>query len=218
MQKNLNISVLGGTGYAGSAIAREATLRGHRVTVFSRKKPADAIPGVNYVQSDITCDEPNFDGADVIVGALSPRAENVGTLAKHYRRVSGWAAEAGARFVLVGGFSCLRRTADAARMLEEESFPSDTPAAIIAEARENLDVLNDLLADTSGVDWLFVSPALEFSAWTPGTDQGHYRIGDEVALFDTDGKSAISGIDYARAVLDEIETPHYHRVQIGVAY
>jgi uncharacterized protein len=63
-----------------------------------------------------------------------------------------------------------------------------------------------------------VSPAMEFSAWQPGVDVGRYRIGDEVALFDENGKSAISGIDYARAVLDEIEHPTRHRAQIGVAY
>ncbi|WP_368730818.1 NAD-dependent epimerase/dehydratase family protein, partial [Sedimentibacter sp. B4] len=35
------ISVLGGTGYAGAAIVREAAGRGHEVTAFSRK-PAEA--------------------------------------------------------------------------------------------------------------------------------------------------------------------------------
>lgn len=79
-------------------------------------------------------------------------------------------------------------------------------------------MLNNLLADATGVDWLFVSPGLEFSAWMPGEDLGRYRIGDEVALFDENGKSAISGVDYARAMLDEIEKPTRHRAQIGVAY
>ena len=103
-------------------------------------------------------------------------------------------------------------------MLEAESFPPDVPVEVVAEAQENLDVLNALLADTTGVDWLFVSPAMEFSAWQPGEDLGRYRIGDEVALFDETGRSAISGVDYARAVLDEIERPTRRRAQIGVAY
>jgi putative NADH-flavin reductase len=103
-------------------------------------------------------------------------------------------------------------------MIEGEGFPPEVPQAVIVEAKENMDVLNALLADTSGVDWLFVSPAMEFSAWMPGEDLGRYRVGGEVALFDAQGKSAISGPDYARAVLDEIETPTHHRAQIGVAY
>ncbi len=56
-------------------------------------------------------------------------------------------------------------------MLEDENFPTDTPPEIIAEARENLDVLNDLISDSPGLDWLFVSPAMEFSAWMPGPDR-----------------------------------------------
>lgn len=103
-------------------------------------------------------------------------------------------------------------------MIEGEGFPPEVPPEIIKEAKENLDVLNALLADKTGLDWLFVSPALEFSAWTPGEDLGRYRVGGEVALFDEHGKSAISGVDYARAVVDEIENPTRHRAQIGVAY
>ncbi|WP_192457548.1 NAD(P)-dependent oxidoreductase [Musicola keenii] len=218
MQKNMQITIIGGTGYAGSAIAREATKRGHQVTVISRKEPTDAIQGVTYVASDIEHIDTIFAGTDVVVGALSPCGDNAGKLTQFYKRLTELAAEAGARLVLVGGFSCLRRADGAPRMIEAEEFPAGTPIEIIAEAKENLDVLNNLFVDTTGVDWLFVSPALEFSAWTPGKDVGCYRIGGEVALFDEDGKSAISGIDYARAILDEIEKPTHHRVQIGVAY
>lgn len=218
MTASKKITVIGGTGYAGSAIAREAAKRGHQVTSVSRSMPADPIPGVTYVASGVEGAGPSIADADVIVGAFSPRGTNKGALVKVYSDLTKQAADAGARLVLVGGFSCLRRTADAPRMLEGESFPAEVPAEVVAEAMENLDVLNNLLADTSGVDWLFVSPAMEFSAWQPGEDLGRYRIGDEVALFDENGKSAISGIDYARAVLDEIENPTRHRAQIGVAY
>lgn len=212
------ITIIGGTGYAGSAIAREAAKRGHSVTSVSRSVPAEPLPGIHYVASGVDEAGALIAGADVVVGAFSPRGANSGLLAKVYARLAQQAADAGARLVLVGGFSCLRRTAGAPRMLEAESFPAEVPPEVVAEAQENLDVLNNLLADKTGVDWLFVSPALEFSAWQPGEDLGRYRIGDDVALFDENGRSAISGIDYARAVLDEIETPTRHRAQIGVAY
>lgn len=218
MTSSKKITVIGGTGYAGSAIAREAARRGHEVTVVSRKAPADTIESVTYVASNVLDASVPIAGADVVVGALSPRGDNVGTLTKVYRQLAGQAAEAGVRLVLVGGFSCLRRIPGGPRILEAEGFPAGTPAELLAEAQENLDVLNELLADTTGVDWLFVSPGLEFSAWTPGEDLDCYRIGDDVALVDEHGKSAISGIDYARAILDEIETPTHHRAQIGVAY
>lgn len=218
MTTGKKIIVIGGTGYAGSAIVREAAKRGHVVTSVSRSAPAAPIEDVRYLAASVADAGAAVAGADVVVGALSPRGDNVGTLTRAYGQLAGQAAEAGARFVVVGGFSCLRRAAGAPRMLEGEGFPVDVPAEVVVEAKENLDVLNNLLADTTGVDWLFVSPGLEFSSWTPGEDLGHYRIGDDVALFDENGRSAISGVDYARAVLDEIETPTRHRAQVGVAY
>lgn len=218
MTTSKKITVIGGTGYAGSAIAREAAKRGHAVTVVSRKTPAEPLDGVTYVATSVADAGATITGADAVVGALSPRGDNVGTLTKVYGQLAEQSAKAGARLVLVGGFSCLRRTPGGPRILEAEGFPAGTPPELLVEAQENLDVLNNLLADTTGVDWLFVSPGLEFSAWTPGEDLGRYRIGDDVALFDDNGKSAISGIDYARAVLDEIETPTRHRAQVGVAY
>ena len=38
------ITVIGGTGYAGSAIVAEAAARGHQVTALSRSLPDAPIP------------------------------------------------------------------------------------------------------------------------------------------------------------------------------
>lgn len=215
--KTQKITVIGGTGYAGSAIAREATQRGHTVTVISRSTPAAPINGVRYIASPATGPQAlaAVSDADIVVAALSPRGDTFGTLPKVYGQLARQAAEASARLVVVGGFSCLRPAPGAPRIIEN---PEGFPPEVIPEARENLDVLNDLLADATGVDWVFVCPGLEFSAFAPGEDLGRYRVGDDVVLQDEQGKSAISGIDFARAVLDEIETPTRHRAQIHFAY
>jgi len=212
------ITVVGGTGYAGSAIVREAAKRGHVVTSFSRSSPGTKVEGVSYATGDAMNDAIALPDSDVVVGALSPRGDNAGQLAKAYQRLAGQARKAGARLVLVGGFSCLRREEGGPRMIEGESFPPEVPQEVVVEAKENMAVLNNLLADNTGLDWLFASPGMDFSAWMPGEDLGRYRVGGEVALFDERGKSAISGIDYARALLDEIEKPTVQRAQIGVAY
>lgn len=212
------IIVIGGTGYAGSAIVKEAARRGHAVTSVSRSIPDARVDGVSYVTGDAMNATVPLGEADVVIGALSPRGDNVGQLASAYERLAAQAQKAGARLVLVGGFSCLRPAEGAPRMIESVAFPPEVPQSVVAEAKENMVVLNNLLADTSGLDWLFVSPGMDFSAWMPGEDLGRYRVGGEVALFDEQGKSAISGIDYARAVLDEIDTPTVQRAQIGVAY
>lgn len=215
--KTQRITVIGGTGYAGSAIAREAARRGHAVTVVSRSAPGEPLNGVRYITSPATGPQAlaAVRDADVVVAALSPRGDTFGTLPTIYGQLARKAAEVSARLLVVGGFSCLRPAPDAPRIIEN---PEGFPPEVIPEARENLDVLNDLLADTTGVDWLFVCPGLEFSAFTPGEDLGRYRVGDDLVLHDEHGKSAISGIDFARAVLDEIETPTRHRTQIHFAY
>ena len=218
MTLKTKIAVVGGSGYAGSAMVREAARRGHAVTSLSRSIPEAKIGGVTYVAADALKGPLPLGEAQVVVGALSPRGDQVGALAKAYETLAAQARDIGARLVLVGGFSCLRREAGAPRMIEGETFPPDVPQEVVNEARENMDVLNRLIVDKTGLDWLFVSPGMEFSAWMPGEDLGRYRVGGEVALFDETGKSAISGPDYARAVLDEIETPKYRRAHIGVAY
>lgn len=208
------ITVVGGTGYAGAAIVAEAARRGHTVTAISRTAPGTQAEGVDYVTGDLTQSVPDIAGAEVVVAALSPRGDNAGKLRDAYRSLAQAAATNGARFVGIGGFSSLRPAEGAPRFVEGD----DLPPEFAAEAREMNDILADLATGSVDVDWLFVSPAAEFGSHAPGEALGRYRVSGEVALFDQDGKSAISGADFARAVLDEIETPTRHRAQIHFAY
>ena len=208
------ITVGGGTGYAGAAIVAEAARRGHTVTAISRTAPGTQAEGVDYVTGDLTRSVPDIAGAEVVVAALSPRGDNAGRLRDAYRALAQAAATNGARFVGIGGFSSLRPAEGAPRFVEGD----DLPPEFAAEAREMNDILADLATGSVDVDWLFVSPAAEFGSHAPGEALGRYRVSGEVALFDQDGKSAISGADFARAVLDEIETPTRHRTQIHFAY
>ncbi|MCR8674639.1 NAD(P)H-binding protein [Micrococcus sp. HG099] len=208
------ITVVGGTGYAGAAIVAEAARRGHTVTAISRTVPGTQAKGVDYVTGDLTQSVPDIAGAEVVVAALSPRGDNAGKLRDAYRSLAQAAATNGARFVGIGGFSSLRPAEGAPRFAEGD----DLPPEFAAEAREMNDILADLATGSVDVDWLFVSPAAEFGSHAPGEALGRYRVSGEVALFDKDGKSAISGADFARAVLDEIETPTHHRAQIHFAY
>lgn len=208
------ITVVGGTGYAGAAIVAEAARRGHTVTAISRTAPGTQAEGVDYVTGDLTQSVPDVAGAEVVVAALSPRGDNAGRLRDAYRSLAQAAATNGARFVGIGGFSSLRPAEGAPRFVEGD----DLPPEFAAEAREMNDILADLATGSVDVDWLFVSPAAEFGSHAPGEALGRYRVSGEVALFDQDGKSAISGADFARAVLDEIETPTHHRAQIHFAY
>ena len=132
------ITVLGGTGYAGSAIVAEAAGRGHQVTAFSRSLPAEQVPGVTYVQGDAT-DEAALasavSGADVVVAALAPRGPLADSFRDVYRTVGRLADAEGARLFVVGGFSSLRPAPGAPRFVEDLSHvPAELHGEILAGA------------------------------------------------------------------------------------
>ena len=208
------IAVIGGTGYTGTNIAREAVSRGHEVVSWSRSVPATPVDGVRYETGDAADAVAIIPGADVVVLALSPRGETAGRLIELYPAYAAAAAEAGARLIMLGGFSSLRPAPDAPRFAEGE-----IPQEFREEALEGNATLEWLVTSAPAeLDWVFVSPAGAYGAWAPGEKTGVYRVGGEIALFDDEGKSEISGPDLADAIVNEIDRPAHHRAHISVAY
>jgi uncharacterized protein len=212
------IVVIGGTGYAGSAIVAEAAARGHEVTALSRSLPAEPVPGVNYVQGDAT-DEATLSsaitGADVVAGALAPRGPLAGSFRDAYRMIARLADAEGAALFVVGGYSSLRPAAGAPRFAEDLSHaPAEFHDEIAAVAAL---VTDDLPASPKTLDWVFVSPAAKFGSFAPGERLGRYRVGDDVAI-QPQGGGAISGADYALGFVDLIEQRNHHRAHVNLAY
>ncbi len=212
------ITVIGGTGYAGSAIVAEAAARGHQVTALSRSLPDAPIPNVTYVQGDAT-DEATLsapiEGADVVVGALAPRGPLADTFRDVYRTIARLADAEGVPLFVVGGFSSLRPAAGAPRFVEDLSHaPAEFHDEIVAVSAL---VIDDLPATPETLDWVFVSPAGKFGSFAPGERLGQYRVGNDVAIQPEDG-GAISGADYALGFVDLIEQGNHHRAHVNLAY
>lgn len=208
------IVVFGGTGYTGANVVREAAARGHEVVSVSRSAPADPVEGVRYETGGVEQAASVIPGADAVVATLSPRGDMAGRLVEVYGELARLSAEAGARYLQVGGFSSLRPAPDAPRFAEGEVPEQYRAEALEGEATRVL-LAEDAPAD---LDWVFVSPAGTYGAWAPGERTGTYRVGGEVALFDDKGESNVSGPDFAVAIVDEIESPKHSRAHIGVAY
>jgi uncharacterized protein len=211
------ITVIGGTGYAGSAIVAEAAGRGHEVTSLSRSLPDAPIPTVTYVEGDAT-DEATLsaaiEGVDVVVGALSPRGPLADPFLDVYGTIARLADAAGARLFVVGGYSSLRPAPGADRFVTDLSeIPPELHGEILAGAALIIEVLP---AAPATLDWVFVSPALRFGAWMAGEQLGHYRLGDDVAVQPEDG-GAISAADYALGFVDLIDRGEHHRTQVNLA-
>ena len=207
------VVVFGGTGYTGANVVKEAVSRGHEVVAVSRSAPQDAVPGVRYETGDAAeVAARTIPGSDAVVATLSPRGDMSGRLVEVYADLARHAADAGARYVQVGGFSSLRPAPGAPRFVEGEIPEQFRDEALEGEATRRL------LAERApqDLDWVFVSPAGEYGAWVPGERTGTYRVGGEVALFDDEGQSRVSGADFAAAIVDEIDRPQHHREHIGV--
>ena len=216
----MQLVLFGATGNVGSRIAAEALRRGHTVTGVVREPAAVASPDprVRLVQGDAT----NADsvaqavrGADAVISAISPRPNTRGLpqprLADNARAIIAGMRQAGVRRVIyVGGASTLE-IAPGRQLLDEPTFPE----AYKAEALEGREALGIWRSEAKGLDWTFLSPAMEIG---PGERTGSYRTTDDRMLFDTNGKSFISFEDYAVAVLDELEQPKHVGRRFGVAY
>jgi uncharacterized protein len=211
------ISVIGGTGYAGSAVVREAAKRGHEVTALSRTAPETPVPGVTYVTASVL--EPGVlqqvvEGADAVFETLSPRGDMEGKVEPVIDELITIADKAGVRLGVLGGVSSVLVSPDGPRLFDL----SEPPADVLPEIQLGLDKLEAMKASPESLDWFYVSPAAEFGAWVPSTETGQYRISDDVLLTGPDGTSEISAGDLAIAVVDEFEKPTHHRRRFHVAH
>jgi uncharacterized protein len=211
------ISVLGGTGYAGSAIVREAVRRGHQVTSVSRKEPEERLDGVDYLIGSVLDPEvltAAVTDHDVVIEAVSPRGDMVGKEEGLVDELIELTPRTGTRLGVIGGASSLLTEEGGPRLFDV----SDVPPEVRPEIETGLALLETLKATPEDVDWFYVSPPETFGAWVPAPDTGSYRLSDDVLLRDDQGTSTISAADLARAILDEIEEPKYRRRRFHAAH
>jgi putative NADH-flavin reductase len=216
----LKIVVIGATGNIGRRVAMEALSRGHEVTGVVRDPEAVESPDrrIRLVKADATRADDvarAVKGADAVVSAISPRPNARGLPAPSLQAnaralIAGLRAAQVKRVLYVGGASSLE-VAPGQALADQPDFPE----SYRAEAREGREALAVWRNEADGLDWTYLSPAVEIGA---GLRTGKYRTTGDRVLFDTAGKSFISFEDYAVAVLDELERPGHIGRRFGVAY
>lgn len=210
------IVVIGGTGYAGAHIAREAAARGNEVVVISRNAPDTPIDGVQYVQGsvlDLDSLGDVLDGADAVVSSLSPRGDMTDKVLDALRGLIAKLSGTQTRLGVVGGAGGSLVTAGGPRLFDQ-GFPEEYKH----EAQVGIDSLELLQQAHGGPDWFLIHPAEVFGPWAEGERTGSYRDGGDVLVRAADGSSTISGADFAIAVVDEIEAPRHSRDRFAVGY
>ncbi|GGF31696.1 NAD(P)-dependent oxidoreductase [Subtercola lobariae] len=211
------IVILGGTGYAGTAIATEAASRGHEVTVFSRSAPEEPVAGVTSItgsardHSDL---ERAVTGADVVVVSLAPSGDLDGEFVRVNADIANLAQEHGARLGVVGGAGTLLLSAEGPKAHESPYFPAEfRPYSEASDA-----VLQALRSSDPELDWFVLSPPRGFGRFAPADTTGHYRVGGDVVMSSGETPAAISVADFAVAFVDEIELPTHQRERFTVAH
>lgn len=212
-----HITVLGGTGYAGSHIAAEAASHGHDVVAVSRRAPENPIEGVNYVTGDATSRDLLADlvsKTDVVLLSLAPRGEMLGKVIQVAAVLIPLAAQHGVRVGVLGGAGSLKVSEDGPRLIDTDAFPAEFKP----ESIEMIEVLEDLRAADESLEWFYISPAAGFGGYNPGERKGTYRTGSDVLINDDAGNSDLSGADLGIAFIDEVEKPKHRNERFAVAY
>ncbi len=210
------IAVIGGTGYAGGHIAKEAAERGHTVVSVARNAPAERADGVAYVEGSLL-DVPGLvtelEGVETVIVSVAPRGDMEGKVRPAVAELAAALPE-GVRLGVIGGAGGSLVAEGGPRLIDTAQFPDEFKP----EAFELIGVLEDLAETPDGLDWFFVHPAAAFGAFAPGERTGSYRTGGDILVTGEDGQSFISGADFGIAVVDEVETPRHRRARFTVGY
>jgi putative NADH-flavin reductase len=210
----MNVVVYGATGNSGSEIVKELLARGHKVTGVARDvSKLQGVAGVTAKTDDLS----NVDaianiikGADVVVSAYQPPADNTDALIDVTKRQIEAVKKAGVpRLIVVGGAGQLE-VAPGVTLIKSGYLPAEyIPIAVSHEKAA------EVLKASSGINWTYIAPAAYF---VPGERTGKYRTGTNNLVSDEKGESKISFADYAIALVDEIEKPKHERALFSVGY
>ena len=187
------------------------------MTSYSRRPPSEPVDGVAYVNGSLLDPEllaTTVENADVVFETISPRGDMEGRVEEIVDQLIRLADDSGVRLGVLGGVSSVLVSEGGPRFFDV----SEPEPEVLPEIKTGLALLEALQESPETLDWFYVSPAATFGAWYPQQVTGEYRISDDVLLTDEKGESHISGADLAKAVVDEIEQPKYHRRRFHAAH
>ncbi|MGC0142598.1 NAD(P)-dependent oxidoreductase [Pseudactinotalea sp. Z1732] len=197
---------MGGTGSAGSRIAREALERGHGLTIASRSgRPGEfggheRVETVRLDSADVDAVASRAEGHDVVVGATRPAAGMEGDIIDLTHGLATGIRHAGSRLLVVGGAAPLRLPGSGRRVLDDPHWVSSEFRAVAIASNRQLEVLSEY----TDVTWTYLAPAAHFA---PGSRTGRYTLAEAELVIAPDGASVISMEDYALALVDLAERP-----------
>lgn len=206
----MKIAVVAANGKAGQLIVEEGLNRGMDITAIVRgenkTRTNDAI--IKDVYDIEKKDIEEFDVIVDAVGGLTPETVNIiPDAANHLAKILQGLE---IRLLVVGGAGSLFVNAEHTQTVADVTpFPDEVMPVLNAHQK----ALNDL-REYDDVKWTYISPAVDFQA--DGERTGKYTLGGEELILNGQGESVISYVDYAIAVIDEIESGSHIKERISV--
>ena len=214
-----NVLLIGATGFVGSAVLNELVSRGHKVTAVVRNieklAKSDLVNAVKEDVANVDAIAKLAEGKDAIISAYNPGWTNpdIATLiTENYPKILEAAKKSGVeRLLIVGGAGTLF-CAPGLRVVDSGAIPEE----IMGGVRPLGDFYLNTLMNENDIDWVFFSPAGVFDQ--EGKKTGNYRLGKDDLIVDAEGNSHISVLDYANAMVNELEKPAHHKERFTIGY
>ncbi|WP_346235029.1 NAD(P)-dependent oxidoreductase [Lysinibacillus telephonicus] len=207
----MKIGIIGATGKVGSNILIEAKMRNHDITAIARNKKALPNMNITILEKEIfDLTKEDATQFDVLVNAFGtfPGEESLHVKAGRY--LISLLKNSQTKLFVVGGAGILfKDNGYKIRLIDLPEFPKEYKSIANQQLQNLIDLQN------SSIRWTFLSPSPLFDSDGPRT--GHYILGKDRLLLNSQHLSYVSYADYAVAVLDEIENPRYENKHFTVA-
>ncbi|GKT02692.1 NAD(P)-dependent oxidoreductase [Furfurilactobacillus entadae] len=206
----MKIGIIGATGKQGNLLLHEAVNRHIDVVAIVRdhSKLTLDVPYLERDLVDLSTDD--IGDLDVLVSAFGApvgKADEYPLVMQHLIDIT---THTSIRLMVVGGAGSLFTDSNKTmRRYDAADFP-----VVVRPISVSMGSALTLLQKSDDLHWTYISPADNFKF--EGKKTGRYKLGGDVMVFDTDGKSEISYADYAAAFMDELQQPQHLNEHISV--
>lgn len=199
----MKIGLIAASGKAGSHILREALMRNHDVTAIVTNKAVLKRNDVETLERDLFhLTEKDIEPFDVLINAFAPATGEAYLHVDAGKHLLSILEGTKKKLFVVGSSGCLYLDRNKTiRLMDHKNYPEHLKEA----AKYQLLNLQDL--QNSSIQWTFLSPSAMFDSDGPRT--GHYILGNERLLVNSQFNSYISYADFAVAVIDELENANH---------
>lgn len=212
-------ALIGASGFVGGAILNELLSRGYKVEALVRNPSKITVenPDLTVKKVDVADEKAlteDLKGYDTVISAYNPGWTNpniYNETLQNYPRIVEAAKKAGVKRLLIVGGAGTLFCAPGLRVVDSGVIPAEIMDGVKSLGKFYLDILTH----EKDIDWVFFSPA---GAFVEGTRTGKYRLGKDDLIVDFKGNSTISVADYAKAMVDELETPAHHKERFTIGY